>query len=94
VHLGDIIDTVEDTSTGQLEYGGRVERGQSWVFRISPRDASAFRIAHDVIHEFGGAVETWGSITGVAIRGDAAADRFADRLQRLEDDGLLEYDTA
>ena len=94
VNLGDVIETVEDPSTGRSEYGRRVDRGQAWVFRIIPNDEAAFRLAHDLIHEFRGAVESWWKITAVAIRGDEAAGAFAERLQRLQDAGVLDWETA
>lgn len=90
VHLGDVIEAVEDESTGGLVFVRRVARGQSWVFRIGSRDEAAFRVAHALIHEFDGAVETWEGITAVAIWGDAESDAFAGRLQQLENAGLLE----
>jgi len=94
VHLGDVIEVSRDASTGRLGFVRRVDRGQMWVFRVVAKDEESFRAAHELIHEYHGAVETWRSITGVAIRGDDAAAEFSGRLQELEDAGRLDYDTA
>jgi hypothetical protein len=93
LHLGDIV-SVSGVRDGRGDFQGVRERGQSWGFRMFSETYAGHEAAHRLIEDFHGAFEVSGRLIAAAIRGDEDADSFAERLRELEDNGLLQYETA